>query len=395
MKVQKNKTSNINILKINKDDGLIHEDTPKSDYDLLKDIVYGKIITELLDCPTTTDIMLWNNEVTIVDSNKGEYKLELSKYDKEDIDYLTNSLYSWPNQLATRMHTSFSEGKAILDAELTYKDVGILRFNAIHESLINNDYPAICIRATRFSLSLKKDTFTLTDYANEWILTLLESVIRSNLNVIIGGNTGSGKTSLLRYLATNYISSEKSIITIEDTYEAFLKMLKPSLNVLALKSNRLYNFSDLIKTSLRQNPDWILVSESRGEEVLQMLEAVGTGHNIITTIHATSSLAIPSRIVDMSNATGYIVEKITKQVHQNIDIGVYIDYYNDKKGSHRKITEICEYYLDDNDKPQSHMLYSYDWNNNKYVANKIKSQKILRNLQRTKININKMKGIFL
>lgn len=387
---------NKSLLKIIKDDGILHEEISKTDQDILEEIVYGNVISNLLDISTTTDIMMWNNEITVVDSLKGEFKLDLSNYNKSDVDYLNNLLYSLPNQLATRMHKSFNEGNAILDAELTYKSVGILRFNVIHETLIDSNYPAICIRATRFSLSLKQKTFTLnSEYANETILSLLASAVRSKLNVIIGGSTGSGKTSLLRFLATNYISVENSIITIEDTYEAFLKKLKPSLNVLALKSNKHYEFSELISTSLRQNPDWILVSESRGEEVLQMLKAAGTGHNIITTIHTTSSLAIPSRIVDMSNATGYIVEKITKQVHENLDFGVFIDYYNDRNGSHRRITEICEYYIDENNEPKSHLIYSYDWNNKSYKSDKIRSQKIIKYLQRTNFNASKLKGTFL
>ena len=359
---------------------------------VLEEIDFGKVITDLLDTPTITDIKLWNNEIIVVDRKKGEYKFEYEGYTPEEIEQAKAIAYELPRKVAIRMRVNYNKGQAILDGEMKYKDNVILRFNAINDVLVYNDIPALAIRKSNFEITVKDDEMFTGEYADDVCIDLLLKAVNNRSNIVIAGATGSGKTTLLRYLAVNGIKNNESVITIEDTYEAFLKEIKPNMKVLALKSNDDYSFSDLLKTSLRQEPQWILVSEVRDEAVINMLAAAGSGHAIVTTVHASNVKIIPWRLVDMSKAVGTDAERIFRQAHQNIDLGVYIDYYNDKRGSHRRIVEICEFYLDDNGVPKEHTIYKYDTKTNSYKADKIESPELIRKLTMRNSDLRKLKA---
>ena len=370
---------------------MLDSKTIQEENNILEEIDFGKVITDLLDTPTITDIKIWNKEIIVVDRKKGEYKFEYEGYTPEQIEEAKSIAYELPRKVAIRMRVNYNKGQAILDGEMKYKNNVILRFNAINDVLVYGETPALAIRKTNFEISVKDDDMFTGEYADETCMELLLKTVNNRGNVVIGGGTGSGKTTLLRYLAVNGIKNNESVITIEDTFEAFLKEIKPKMKVLALKSNENYSFSDLLKTSLRQEPQWILVSEVRDEAVINMLAASGSGHAIITTVHASNAKIIPWRLVDMSKAVGTDAERIFRQAHQNIDLGVYIDYYNDKRGSHRRIIEICEFYLDDNGQPKEHTVYKYNIAENKYIAEKIESPELIRKLTMRNADLRKLK----
>lgn len=359
--------------------------------DILEEIDFGKVITDLLDTPTVTDIKIWNKEIIVVDRKKGEYKFEYEGYSPEQIEEAKAIAYELPRKVAIRMRVNYNKGQAILDGEMKYKNNVILRFNAINGVLAYGDTPALAIRKSNFEITVKDDEMFNGEYADETCIELLLKTVNNRGNVIIAGSTGSGKTTLLRYLAVNGIKNNESVITIEDTYEAFLKEIKPKMKVLALKSNENYSFSDLLKTSLRQEPQWILVSEVRDEAVINLLAAAGSGHAIISTVHSSNARIIPWRLVDMSKAVGTDAERIFRQAHQNIDLGVFIDYYNDKRGSHRRIVEICEFYLDDDGTSKEHTIYKYDVSTGTYKAEKIESPELIRKLTMRNADLRKLK----
>jgi len=355
---------------------------------------FGTILDGLLDNDNVTNINCWYHRVVINDNVKGEYVLDMSSYSQDEIDEYEEVIKKLPNRLSNRMEVAYNEGSPILDAEADYLDKGRLRINAIHESLNGSDGPAISIRRTKMSVRVTKEGMIETNYASEEIFNLLSTLIKSGNNIMISGITNAGKTEILRYMA-RYIKDNESIITIEDTREAYLEQNYPTKHVLALKSNAQKNFSDLIKTCLRQNPSWICVSETRGEEVIDLLNAAETGHKFISTIHADSTVSIPSRMVSMAKVTdGTESNRIYRQIHENVDIGIYIYYYEDEEGSHRQIAEISEFYIDENGQPTNHYLCEFDYKKNKYVYNKIKSKKIIRNIIRTKTDTEGIKGVF-
>lgn len=391
-----------NLNDLNKNAGNVKKEELKSTNEILKEISYGKILTELLDIPTTTDILIWetyNNKypykVRSYDSQAGVHDIDLDNYSKEDVEHIKRFVNDVPVQIGARINKIFNAQDAILDGFLQYKDNSILRINSVEGALTGTGKTILALRKTSYSLTLKKETMLYSQFLDEHIYNLLTAASYSFCNIIIGGITGSGKTSLLRYLAINATNDKQAIITIEDTLEAYIGMLAPQKMVQSFKSNDKYSFGDLLITSLRQNPDWIMVSEARDKEcVSKLLSAAETGHGIISTIHASSAKNIPDRIVDMTDEYGISAERVFNKVHKNINLGVYIDYFNDDKGSHRKITEICEFYVDDNNKEHTHVICKYNAENKSYDYNFIESTDIKNKLYKAN-KARKLKGVFL
>ena len=136
---------------------------------------------------------------------------------------------------------------------------------------------------------------------------LFELIVRSRLNVLISGGTGSGKTTLLNALSS-YISNKERIMTIEDTAELQLQQIH--VGRMETRPANIENMGevtqrDLLKNALRMRPDRIVVGEVRGAEVLDMLQAMNTGHDgSMTTIHANTPRDALTRLEHMVGMTG-------------------------------------------------------------------------------------------
>ena len=362
---------------------------------------FGKILSDLLKIPTITNINCWYEKIIISDNNKGkEYCYDFSQNTKEEVEEYRNAIIKMPENLSHIMGKHYNPANPVLDAENADNEaIGRLRINSIYTDVVSSDgtyQPAISIRKTLMSLRINEEYILESNYASQEILDLLETTLKARCSIVICGKTNAGKTELLRYEARNL---EGNIITIEDTREAYLRYNYPDKNVLEIKAEP-EDFSKFIRASLRQAPEWILVSEARNEEVLELLNSVETDHSIVTTIHSSSAQQIPNRVVDMSKASGYNVARITRQVYQNIDLGVYIDYQNTDKGSKRKITEICEFYVDFNNETgeetnKCHTLCKYDYETEKYEYHLIQSPRIKEQIAKRKISTDKIKGVFI
>jgi len=358
-------------------------------------IQFGSLLDELLRQDSVTNINCWYHQIIVTDNQKGEYVLDTSKRPHKEMDEYYDVIRKLPNRLANRMVVNYNEGTPVLDAEAEYQDIGRLRLNCIHESINGSEYPAISIRRTRKKVRITELSIMDTGYASMEILNLIEVLIDAGCNIMIAGITNSGKTELLRFMV-RYIRETESIITIEDTREAYLAQNYPNKHILELKANEKEDFSSLIRACLRQNPYWICVSETRSVEVLDLLNAASTGHKMISTLHADSAFSIPSRMVAMARPQdGSQAFRFHQQVYENVDIGIYIHYYDDSTGSHRKIAEIAEYYMDENNQSKSHLLVSYDFGNGRYQYYSIQSNRIFRNIHRRGTSCSKIEGVFI
>src|SRR5690606_4660651 len=127
---------------------------------------------------------------------------------------------------------------------------------------------------------------------------------KAESNIIIAGRTGSGKTETQKMLVGS-IENDKVIALIEDTRDSHIKTLYPDKfiyswqTLLSEEREKKITMSELVKASLRSNPDWIIISETRGAEAADILDSVKTDHAIITTIHAKGAMNIPARLVPM------------------------------------------------------------------------------------------------
>jgi pilus assembly protein CpaF len=173
---------------------------------------------------------------------------------------------------------------------------------------------------------------------------LLKGIVRSRLNVLISGGTGTGKTTLLNVLS-RFIPGEERIITIEDSAELQLKQehvvrletRPPNIEGMGAITQR-----DLVINSLRMRPDRIIVGEVRGAEALDMLQAMNTGHDgSLTTIHANSPRDALIRLETIVTMSGLKipVESIRRYISSALDVIVHIARLMD--GS-RKVVSLQE-----------------------------------------------------
>ena len=217
------------------------------------------------------------------------------------------------------------------------------RLNAIIEPLSVTG-PSVSIRKFR------KDPFTPDDLLGRGafdrpIYALLQAAVLGRCNVMISGGTSSGKTSLLNALAS-FIPHNERVITVEDTAE--LSLNHP--HVVRLES-RLGGFDgggavsirDLVRNSLRMRPDRIVVGEVRGAEVLEMLQAMNTGHDgSMSTIHANSPRDALHRLEMLSGFAGFqgSENSLRRQIASALDFIIQIARLSSGRRVISSITEV-------------------------------------------------------
>ena len=176
--------------------------------------------------------------------------------------------------------------------------------------------------------------------------------------VLVTGETGSGKTELVKYLASHIKENEK-IITIEDTLELHLDRIFPHRDIVALKTNNIASYSDVLVACMRQNPIWILLSEVRSAEaVMAVRNSISSGHHILSTIHSDKASLIPMRMFSLIESN-IDVEQFVTTIHRYVQIGIYVKGYMSKELGRfqREILEVCEFYVDEHNKPQVNTIY--------------------------------------
>src|SRR5580693_6006672 len=176
------------------------------------------------------------------------------------------------------------------------------------------------------------------------MLALLKAAVAARLNIVISGGTGSGKTTLLNVLS-GYISSKERIVTIEDSAELQLKqrhVVRLECRPANVEGKGAVQARQLVINSLRMRPNRIVVGEVRGEEALDMLQAMNTGHDgSMTTIHANSprdALARMETMATMANLN--LPEKaIRKQIASAVSLVLQVERFRDGT---RRLTHITE-----------------------------------------------------
>ena len=192
----------------------------------------------------------------------------------------------------------------------------------------------------------------------------LEKLVRAGYNIFISGGTGSGKTTFLNALS-EFIPSEERIITIEDNAELQIRGIPNLVRMEARKGNtegeHEITIRDLIKASLRMRPNRIIVGEVRGEEALDMLQSLNTGHDgSLSTGHGNSPRDMLSRLETMVLMGMELpLPAIRRQIASGIDIMVHLGRMRDKS---RKVLEILEItgYDSVSGEIQTNLLYEYE-----------------------------------
>ncbi len=312
---------------------------------LFSHIDFGPLKT-YLDDDNITDISYSNNgQVWLKSLDKGVYRVDNPGINNELMEKIAF-------QCANIMGKTFNMASPFLDSESSE-----LRMNFVHDSIARNGIAAV-FRKTPAKIRLKKEKIIADKYINIGIHDFLIDCVRGHCNIIVSGETGSGKTELVKYLASHTAENEK-IVTIEDTLELHLDKIYPNRDIVAMKTNNIASYSDVLVTCMRQNPKWILLSEVRSAEaVTAVRNSISSGHNILSTIHADKASSIPYRLYSLLESN-IDVNQFMTTIYRYIQLGVHVRARYDKEtgGFMREVCEVCEFHVTKDNVPESHTIY--------------------------------------
>lgn len=258
---------------------------------------------------------------------------------KTDYTFLsTEALEEVIIRLVSGVHREISELSPIVDARLEDGS----RVNAVYKNVAING-PVLTIR------KFPKKNITMEALIRNKTITkegaeFLKERVRQGYNILISGGTSSGKTTFLNVLA-DYIPKDERIIVIEDSLELKINNIENIVRMEVRNKNQQgkgeVTMSDLIKTSLRMRPDRVIIGEVRGKEVLDMIQAMNTGHDgSLSTGHGNSIRGMLRRLEAMFLlAAPFPILAIRSQIAEAIDLMVHLKKLD--KGE-RRVVQIAE-----------------------------------------------------
>ncbi len=285
----------------------------------------------LLHDPSVSDVLCNGFNQVYIEQNG---KLVLTDIRFRDDRHLIHTI----QRMVARIGRRIDESSPMVDARLPDGS----RVNAIIPPLAI-DGPALSIR--RFSATkLQGEDLVRMGAMSQDMINYLHLAVRARCSVLISGGTGAGKTTLLNMLS-GFISKRERVLTIEDAAE--LRLQQPHVVRLESRPPNLegkgeVTIRDLVKNALRMRPDRIIVGEVRSGEVLDMLQAMNTGHDgSMATIHANSPEDAMSRLQTMLGMTGTALaeETMTTMISRAIHVVLQVTRMQDGK---RRVTAISE-----------------------------------------------------
>lgn len=291
------------------------------------------VLQELIDDNSVTEIMVNGPESIFVERNGMLSKWNKSFTSKEKLEDVIQQIVGKCNRVV-------NESMPIVDARLENG----ARVNAVIAPVALNG-PILTIRRFPDKPITMERLISLGSLTEE-CAAVLEKLVQARYSIVIGGGTGSGKTTFLGALS-NYIPKDERIITIEDNAELKLQGIANLVRLEAKMANVEGGVSigirDLIKSALRMRPDRIVVGEVRGGEAVDMLQALNTGHDgSLSTAHANSSRDMLSRLETMTlMGVDLPLEAIRMQIASGVDILIHLGRMRDKTRKVLEITEVC------------------------------------------------------
>lgn len=329
---------------IQQQESAVNDNYLRSD-SLFSNIDFGPLRKYLSD-DNITDISYSNGgQVWLKSLDKGVYRSDETEINDALIEKIAF-------QCSNVMGKTFNMAHPFLDSESAE-----LRMNFVHESIARNGIAAV-FRKTPAKIRLEKDKLIADKYVTVNIHEFLIRAVKGHCNIIVSGETGSGKTELVKYLAAHTLENEK-IITIEDTLELHLDRIFPHRDIVAMKTNNIASYSDVLVTCMRQNPKWILLSEVRSAEaVTAVRNSISSGHNILSTIHSDKAESIPHRMYSLLESN-IDVDQFLKTIHRYVQLGVNVRGRYDpvEKKFRREIAEVTEFFVDDNNEAGHNTIY--------------------------------------
>ena len=288
-------------------------------------------LDEFLRDPFVSDILV-NGPHQIYIEREG--RLEVTDATFMDDKHLMRVI----RRIGTNVGRRIDESTPMLDARLPDGS----RVNAIIPPL-SLDGPVLSIR--RFGVNpIDMERLLELDTLHEDMALFVELCVKCKMNILISGGTGTGKTTLLNALSA-WIPPGERVVTIEDAAELQLQrehVVRLETRPPNIEGEGRVNQRDLLHNSLRMRPDRIIIGEVRGEESLDMLQAMNTGHEgSMTTVHANSPRDALRRIENMVSMAGinYPVKAIREQMSSALDVLIQVGRL---VGGCRKVVNIVE-----------------------------------------------------
>ena len=299
--------------------------------ELLDEIFGLGPIEDLLEDGTISDILV-----------NGPNKVYVERYGKIEPTTVTfrnnDHLLQVIQRIAASVGRRIDESAPMLDARL------------LDGSRVNAIIPPLALKGPALSIRRFGKVPIGEEQLLQWgsiagdMLTFLQACVRCQMNILISGGTGTGKTTLLNVLS-RWIPPDERVITIEDAAE--LQLQREHVVQLETRPSNIEGKGevtqrDLLRNSLRMRPDRIIIGEVRGPEALDMLQAMNTGHEgSMTTVHANQTRDALRRIENMVSMAGlnYPVRVIREQMASALNVVIHLDRVT---GGRRKVVSIAE-----------------------------------------------------
>jgi pilus assembly protein CpaF len=299
--------------------------------DVLNELFGLGPLESLLADPTISDILVNRHDLVYIERDGRLHETDVVFRDDRHLHQIIERIVS-------AVRRRIDESSPMVDARLQDGS----RVNAIIPPLAL-DGPVLSIRRFRTD-RLGAQDLVVRESLTQPMLDFLRAAVGCRLNMVISGGTGAGKTTLLNVLS-GFISDRERIVTIEDAAELMLRqrhVIRLETRPANIEGKGAVRQRDLVVNALRMRPDRIVVGEVRGQEALDMLQAMNTGHDgSLTTVHANTARDALYRLdtmVAMSNLN--IPEKaVRQQISSAIDLVVQVTRLSD--GS-RRVTAVTE-----------------------------------------------------
>ena len=323
------------IIQCSKENYIPIEERHRLSRELFFDIRKLGILQELIEDDSITEIMVNGVEHIFIERNGKIQEWDQNFASKEKLSDVIQQIVAECNRMV-------NESAPIVDARLE------------NGARVNVILPPVALNGPILTIRRFADTAITMERLIEWnsltgeMAEYLGKLVKAKYNIFISGGTGSGKTTFLNAL-TAYIPADERIITIEDSAELKVQGI-PNLVQLETRNANVegcipITIRDLIKASLRQRPDRIVIGEVRGAECIDLLSAMNTGHDgSLSTGHGNSARDMISRLETMVLMGMDIpMAAIEKQIASAIDIFVHLGRMRDKSRKVLEITEVLGY----------------------------------------------------
>lgn len=314
--------------------GLMVAEMKSMRQDIFHSIRRLDVLQDLVDDTTVTEIMVNGPEHIFIERDGRVEELEEQFTSMERYQDVIQKIVAGCNRVV-------NESSPIVDARLP----GGERVNVVLAPVALNG-PILTIR--RFP----DDPITMERLIRfgsipEYLAEYLKVLVRARYNIFISGGTGSGKTTFLNALSY-YIPDDERVITIEDNAELQIRQVRNLVTLEARNANVEgcvpITIRDLIRSSLRMRPDRIIVGEVRGEEAIDMLQAMNTGHDgSMSTGHANGTMDMIRRLETMIvlGSADIPMPAVRGQIASGIDILVHLGRLRDRSRKMLEISEVC------------------------------------------------------